>query len=320
MQRFAILLCTASFLLAVSCQDDSHTWEPSAKFEIELPLEFGEPAPWSLGLEPTEASVQFGKLLFNDPALSADGQVACSSCHLKTGAFSDPGEQTSSGVFGKTGKRNTPSLQNLIWMPYFMWDGGITHLEVMPIAPIINPVEHGISLREFVHRAEVRYPTELYNAFGTDSATSQLILRALAHYMMTFVSANSPFDFVQRGERAYTNMESQGKVVFDTYCANCHSGPLQTSWEFSYHGPAPTNPMDSGRYKVTLNPNDLGLVRIPSLRNWSFSAPYMHDGRLSTIQDVLDDWQQATGNSLAPSSRQALIQFLFTLNDTSYVE
>lgn len=201
-----------------------------------------------------------------------------------------------------------------------MWDGGINHLEVMPMAPITNPAEHDLSLWDFVRRAELRYPTELYAAFGTDSATSQLVMRALAHYMMTLVSADAPYDRVARGVRDWSPSELQGKTLFDAHCASCHSGALQTSWGFGYHGTPPTVPADSGRYKVSLQPEDMGLMRIPSLRNWAFTAPYLHDGRLATLDDVLSDWQQATATSFSATDRAALFSYLITLNDSSYVD
>lgn len=271
-------------------------------------------------MELNEASVRLGELLFNDTELSADGSVSCASCHLHRGAFSDPGKAVSTGVFGRSGARNTPSVQNVLWTPYFMWDGGINHLEVMPLAPITNPSEHDLSLWEFVRRAELRYPNELYEAFGTDSATSQLVMRALAHYMMTLVSANAPIDQVARGERTWTTPELEGKVVFDRHCADCHAGPLQTNWGFGYHGTPPAVPADSGRYRVSLNPAEMGFMRIPSLRNWAFTPPYMHDGRHAALSDVLADWELATGNHFSAAEREALVRFLYTLNDSTYVE
>jgi cytochrome c peroxidase len=123
---------------------------------VEQPLHFPPRAAWSAGAEPSEASVRLGELLFNDPALSADGQVSCASCHRREGAFSDPGMPVSVGVEGRLGRRNSPPIQNLAWTPYFMWDGGINHLEVLPLAPITNPAEHDLSLWDFVRRADSR--------------------------------------------------------------------------------------------------------------------------------------------------------------------
>lgn len=271
-------------------------------------------------MEPTVASVRFGELLFSDPELSADGSVSCASCHLREAAFSDPGMPVSTGVNGRSGRRNTPAIQNVRWTPFFMWDGGITHLEVMPMAPITNPAEHDLTLWEFVRRAQLHYPNELYEAFGTDSATSQLVMRALAHYMMTLMSANAPFDQVARGERTLTSNELEGKVVFDRHCADCHAGPLQTNWGFGYHGIPPAVPADSGRYRVSLNSADMGFMRVPSLRNWAFTPPYMHDGRHATLENVLDNWVLETGTVLPANDRDALVHFLHSLNDSNYVE
>ena len=271
-------------------------------------------------MTPTHASVALGELLFNDEELSADGSISCATCHQSQAAFSDLGARLSVGVYNRLGRRNTPPIQNVLWMPFFMWDGGITNLEVMPIAPITNYAEHDLNLWEFVRRAELRYPEEIYRAFGTDSATSQLVMRALAHYMMTLVSANAPFDQEALGERTWTTAELEGKVVFDRHCADCHAGPLQTNWGFGYHGTPPAVPADSGRYKVSLNPADMGFMRVPSLRNWSFTPPYMHDGRHASLDDVLADWALATGTIMSAQDRDALVHFLYTLNDSSYVE
>jgi cytochrome c peroxidase len=318
--RFGFWVGAAGLVLAASCRPEAPKWQPSPSVAVEQPLHFPPRAAWSAGAEPSEASVRLGELLFNDPALSADGQVSCASCHRREGAFSDPGMPVSVGVEGRLGRRNSPPIQNLAWTPYFMWDGGINHLEVLPLAPITNPAEHDLSLWDFVRRAELRYPNELWDAFGTDSATSQLVMRALAHYMMTLVSSNAPYDQIARGEREWTPAELQGKALFDAHCAGCHAGPLQTTWGFAYHGTPPTTPADSGRFKVSLRPEDMGLMRIPSLRNWAFTAPYLHDGRFATLEAVLVDMQQATGTAFSPTETSSLLAFLGSLNDSSYVD
>ena len=146
MPRFGFWAGAAASIAAAACQPDARVWQPSAPIEIEQPAHFGSRATWSEGMTPTHASVALGELLFNDEELSADGSISCATCHQSQAAFSDLGARLSVGVYNRLGRRNTPPIQNVLWMPFFMWDGGITNLEVMPMAPITNYAEHDLNL------------------------------------------------------------------------------------------------------------------------------------------------------------------------------
>ncbi len=148
---------------------------------------FPEPVYQYKGNPVSQAGIDLGKLLFNDPLLSADSTIACASCHHQAFDFADGGKASSTGIKNKKGKRNAPGIFNVQWHPYFMADGGVNHLEVMPLAPITDSLEMGESIRQMITklRRSTFYPTLFKNAFGTDSIYTRNVMLALAQYMGT---------------------------------------------------------------------------------------------------------------------------------------
>ena len=255
-----------------------------------------------------------GKKLFEDPRLSRDEQVSCATCHKPNSHFSDPGVPVSPGVFGRTGTRNTPALSNLAWRPYFMLDGGINHLEVLPLAPFTEPTEHDLEFGEVVRKVRTGgYRADFRRAYGDDSIYSSRLLQALAHYQLTLISDQTRWDSLQRGLARWTSLEEWGNRVFQKHCGSCHSGAQFSSFAFSQHSPLGAE--DLGRSRVTQRPEDYGFYRIPSLRNWGWTAPYGHAGQWPTWEAAVQAFEQGQNASLTEKEKNALYAFLVTLND-----
>lgn len=269
-----------------------------------------------------------GRTLFYDPILSVDSTVSCGNCHEQVHAFAGHGGALSEGVFGQLGTRNSPSITNNAWIPKFMWDGGINHLEVMPIAPITNPVEMNETLENVLVKIKrsTKYQSLFKKAFGNESITDQQMLKALSSFLAMIVSDQSKYDKVMRGETTFSSTEQTGFDLFNQKCASCHSGAMFTDFEYRNNGLDQTF-SDIGRGLITQNPQDYGKFKTPSLRNIELTYPYMHDGRFYNLNQVLDHYstgiqQSATldpslqnGIALTSSEKTALIAFLKTLTD-----
>lgn len=269
-----------------------------------------------------------GRTLFYDPILSVDSTISCGSCHEQVHAFAGHGGALSEGVFGQFGTRNSPSITNNAWIPKFMWDGGINHIEVMPIAPITNPVEMHETLENVLVKLKrsTKYQSLFKKAFGNESITDQQMLKALSSFMAMIVSDQSKYDKVMRGESSFSSAEQTGFNLFNQKCASCHTGALFTDFEYRNNGLDQTF-SDIGRGLITQNPQDYGKFKTPSLRNIELTYPYMHDGRFYNLSQVIDHYsagvQQSTtldpslqnGIPLTSTEKTALIAFLKTLTD-----
>lgn len=269
-----------------------------------------------------------GRTLFYDPILSIDSTVSCATCHEQPHAFAGHSGAFSEGVFGQIGNRNSPSLANAAWIPKFMWDGGVNHIEVMPIAPITNPVEMHETLENVLVKLKrsTKYQSLFKKAFGNETITDQQMLKALSAFMAMIVSDQSKYDKVIRGETTFSSTEQTGFDLFNQKCSSCHSGPLFTDFDYKNNGLDQTF-SDIGRGLITQNPQDYGKFKTPSLRNIELTYPYMHDGRFYNLTQVLDHYstgiqQSATldpslqnGIPLTSSEKTALIAFLKTLTD-----
>jgi cytochrome c peroxidase len=316
--------------LLAGCYPDKDIDEPQSTFEgFVVPSHFPEPAYDFEGNPPTEAGFELGRKLFYDKKLSSDNTISCGSCHAQVHGFADHGVSVSTGVNGLQGARNSPSTVNLAWMPSFMWDGGINHIEIMPIAPITTEVEMNLTLNDAVAKlsADSEYPALFEKAFGTKEINSQKILFALTQFQGLIVSSQSKYDKFIEGRLALTDAESRGMMLFEDNCSSCHEGVLQSNFSFQNNGLDSIFTADEGRARITLNPNDLGKFRVPSLRNVGMTGPYMHDGRYFTLQEVLEHYSDGIVQSetLAPELENGLmlseeeqadiISFLHTLSD-----
>ncbi len=284
----------------------------------------------------TEEGFALGRKLFYDTRLSIDNTVACANCHQQFAAFATYDHDFSHGLNNLHTFRNAPALFNLAWMQKMHWDGGITHIEVQPLAPITNPIEMGETIDHVLSklRADTAYPRLFTKAFGSNEITSQKMLKAISQFMGSIVSSNSKYDKVKRGEASFTLSEQNGYTVYQSKCATCHPEPLFTDNSFRNNG-LPVNPAlnDFGRLLITGDKADSLKFKVPSLRNIGVSLPYMHDGRFNSVGSVIDHYRTGivtTQPTLDPllvnriaitnQEKNDLIYFLFALTDTSFTK
>ena len=281
----------------------------------------------------TEESFQLGRHLFYDPILSRDNTISCSSCHLQQTGFTHVDHQLSHGIEGKIGTRNSMAIINLAWNKDFMWDGGVNNLEVQAINPITSPTEMDEKLENVVAKLQnsPKYRTLFTKAYGDDKVTSQRLLKALAQFTVMLKSSNSKYDKVMRKEENFTQQEQRGYDLFKTNCATCHKEPLFADDRFEKNGLALDETLnDLGRIKITGKTEDKMRFKIPTLRNIQFTFPYMHDGRLKTLTEVIKHYN-SLGNdkslpkelakpmNLSDNDRVDLVAFLQTLTDKEFL-
>ncbi len=329
--RIIISLSLFALLLSVVAGCDNPANEPSPAV-VEVPSGF-PPMPVPPDNTLTPERVRLGKRLFFDTRLSRTGDVACGTCHLQSNAFADP-RQFSSGVDGKVGNRNAPALINMAWNTSFFWDGGVPTLEQQAIAPIINPLEMDMTLQGVVERVRTdALYVEMFNeAYGSDPKP-EWVTKAIASFVRTMVSGNSRYDRFNRGDSSAMNAsERRGMNIFfgeKAECFHCHVGFNLTNNTFQNNGLYMTY-ADSGRARVTERASDLGKFKVPTLRNVEVTAPYMHDGSLTTLEDVVDHYagggkghpnQSSTIHrfDLTDEERADLIAFLKSLTDHTFL-
>jgi len=332
---FALISLLVFALAIQSCSpDDSASVQEPVKFRI--PDGFPAPVYKFTDNQVTNSRFELGRKLFYDPILSRDNTISCGTCHLQAGAFSHIDHKVSHGIDNLMGTRNSPSLFNLAWHNSFFWDGGVNHIEVQPINPIQNPVEMDESLANVIQklRASPVYPALFREAYGTDSIHSQLMLRALAQFMALLISDDSKYDKHMRGEEdgKFTSREINGLRLFRLHCESCHNEPLFTDLSFRNNGLDTDFSSDPGREIITLDPADAGKFKVPSLRNVAVSYPYMHDGRISTLEKVLEHYNSGikisptldpllvNGIPLSDQDKSDIISFLHTLTDYTFLK
>lgn len=292
----------------------------------------------------TEEGVALGKRLFFDKILSSDESISCASCHAPQKAFTD-NTPTSAGVDGTLGHRNSMPLFNLAWnyAERFAWDGKELSLERQALEPVENPVEMHSDWGDVVNKLESHpdYPLLFEQAFNTQTITKELAAKAIAQFERTLISANSKFDRYSLGQATLTPQELNGLDVFlredKGDCFHCHGNPNMPLWtdnDFHNNGLNATF-TDLGLGAVTGDPNDNGKFKTPSLRNLAFTAPYMHDGRFETIEEVIDFYSEGLQNSptidplmknvdqggvqLSDADKADLKAFILTLSDPSFL-
>jgi cytochrome c peroxidase len=288
-----------------------------------VPLGLGpRPAPADNPL--TAERVALGRRLFFDPILSADRSVACASCHRPDHGFAGP-DARPRGVGGRTGHRRAPSLLNRAYGTAFFWDGRAGSLEAQALEPIANPDEMGSSVEEAVKRlgADAGYKAEFAKAFG-DGVTAANLGKALAAFERVLLRGDRPVDkFRERGERnAMTAAELHGLWLYESkgQCWRCHSGKNFTDEGFHNTGVG-WGSADLGRFAITKQDADRGRFKTPTLRGVTLSPPYMHDGSMKTLTEVVEFYNRGGGANphLDPAVRPldltkdeiaALVEFL----------
>ncbi|GAB2993007.1 cytochrome c peroxidase [Cyclobacterium sediminis] len=288
----------------------------------------------------SKEGMELGKTLFFDPELSANGKVSCAGCHLPEKAFSDGLALTNIGVSGSSLHRNSPALFNLAWHDGLFWEGGANDLESMVFGPLTHPDEMAADLNEVLEYINTHeaYPLLFQEAFSSDSITSSTIARSLAQFMRTLISDDSKYDQWKRGEAGLSSEELKGYEVYKEHCSSCHKEGLFTDLSYhnngldsSYPDPPELEGLYQGRYRITYKDEDKGAYKTASLRNLSFTAPYMHDGRFANLEQVLDHYETGikTNETLAPqlengivlsaTERTQLLAFLNSLNDYNFI-
>ncbi|AOW22101.1 cytochrome-c peroxidase [Urechidicola croceus] len=292
----------------------------------------------------TVEGVALGRKLFFDPILSANGTQSCASCHSPENSFTDS-DRFSEGIDGISGSRNSMPLFNLVWNydEKFNWDGSAFSLENQAFEPVTNPIEMHNTWSSAVSSLQnhSEYPELFEQAFGTSTIDSVLVTKAIAQFERTLISGNSRFDKYLNGEISLTDSELSGFDIFmdETRgdCFHCHgnvNNPLWTDNVFHNNGLDATF-TDLGLGQVTGDPADNGKFKSPSLRNLKFTAPYMHDGRFETLEEVINHYSEGLVNSptidplmkaindggvqLTESDKSDLKAFLLSLSDDEFV-
>ena len=299
-------------LLISSCRKDNQVLPDDVEtdnspYDLRIPAFF--PKAVDMPDNPlTEAGVELGRHLFYEPMLSATNTVSCATCHRQEKGFSDGLVLSNTGISGKALKRHSPALFNLAWADQgFFWDGGSKNLESQAFAPLAHPDEMGSYFPEMLSRlsSKEKYITLFQKAFN-EAPSAAGVAKALAQFQRTIISAESRYDLYRRGKTttSLNASEVRGMNLVQQKCADCHSGELFTDKGFHNNGIDDDFSDDSheeiylGRYRMTRAFIDIGAFKTPSLRNVMVSAPYMHDGRFSSIDEVLEHYRSGIKESL----------------------
>lgn len=279
---------------------------------------------------PTQNRIDLGRKLFFDPILSRDSTISCSSCHHSDLYFTD-GLPLSLGIDSKHAFRNAPSLINVAYQPYMFWDGGVPTIEQQVLAPISNPLEMDFDVNAVIERLKqhAEYVTLFKKAYNQEPTVFALT-RAIANYERTLFSGRSAYDeFQYYGNASALSASSlNGKNIFfgeKGECFHCHNEYNFTDNSFKNNG-LYLQYADSGRARITLLPSDVGKFKVPSLRNIAMTAPYMHDGSIATLSDVIEHYNSGGKPhpnksglikplNLTEQEKEDLLNFLLSLTD-----
>lgn len=353
--RLTLLIVVSCLsILGIACKPDKDLEEvfgPPTPKAMATPARWPNPPPMPADNPLTEEGVALGRRLFYDKQLSINNSISCSSCHQPDKAFTD-GRARALGMNGQQHQRGSMALVNLAWASDFAWDGATTQLEIQARTPLESPIEMHQSLAASASKLQqiALYPRLFGQAFGSSTVTGENILKALAQFERTLVSANSKYDKVLRGETLLSSDEqrglqlmghSTGGSIRGAECLHCHTAPLFTGPKQTFfNNGLDVGPFaDPGRGAITGQNIDMGAFKAPTLRNIALTAPYMHDGRFQTLQEVLDHYSdhiQLTSPNLDPQlanspnsvtgrilltqvEKQRIIAFLQTLTDSSFI-
>lgn len=285
----------------------------------------------------TVQGVELGRRLFHDPILSADSTLSCAGCHAQRTGFADS-DPFSEGVTGDFGPRNAPAMVNAAYSPELFWDGRSVSLEDQARSPVADALEMNLPWDQAVARisAHPDYPDLFGRAFGTIVVSEDRVVMAIAQFERTLVSHDSRYDR-EVHEDTFSEAELRGEILFfseQAGCFHCHGSLLFTDNRYHDIG-LDLAPSDPGRMGVTGREADRGKFRSQTVRNVAVTAPYMHDGRFATLEEVLDHYATGVARSpnldpliavvgpglpLTPLERSDLVAFLRTLTDDGFLE
>lgn len=281
----------------------------------------------------TTEKVELGRKLFFDKRLSINGTIACATCHIPEYAFTDR-LSTSTGIEGRKTERNSPSILNSAFLKTVMFDAHLPSLEMQVIVPIQEHTEMGNNMKELIQklRAIPEYQAAAKMIFNRDF-DAFVLTRSISAFERTLISLNSRFDQYLKGNRSIlTTDEKAGWQLFSEklYCTKCHPSPYFTTFEAANNGLYKEFGNDKGRFRIFLDSNDIGKFKIPSLRNIELTFPYMHDGSMKSVDEVISHYKQGGQMhklqspiiqpfELTEKEQEQLKAFLFSLTDTSYI-
>lgn len=312
------------WLVAISCAASLS----AETLPVPLGLDAYVPAPESNPL--TRDKVDLGRKLFFFKGLSGDRTLSCAGCHVPERAFTD-GKPGAVGVRGQLSPRRTPPIFNRAWGRSFFWDGRATTLEDQALQPLLNGKEMGMKLEEIAGRvrADAALSSEIKAVFGRE-AENEDIARALASYVRSILSGDSPYDRFVAGDRTALNEQQQfGLKLFrgKANCVACHVGTNFTDERFHNTGTGWKDGAwsDVGRIAISKEEADRGAFKTPGLREAASAAPYMHDGTLKTLEEVVDFYDKGGRDNsnldtemsklqLTPEEKRALVEFLQSLS------
>ena len=273
-----------------------------------------------------------GKKLFYDKRLAVDSTLSCASCHQQDKGWADDLPLTP-GIKDRPAVRNAPTLTNVAYHPYYTREGGVPTLEMQVLIPISEHNELGFNMARLVDRLskDSIYQSMAQKAYNR-SLDAYVITRALANFERSLISGNSRADQFNKGKQSLNEEEIAGRNLFystRTNCSQCHSGFNFTNYAFENNG-LYTQYKDPGRYRLTLNPADSALFKVPTLRMVGLTAPYMHDGSIATLEQVIDHYNSGGKNhphksilirplGLDNEEKRALVSFLKALNDEEFL-
>jgi cytochrome c peroxidase len=337
-----LLLTLFIFSCTSSQQKEETAIQPVEEntFGLVLPKHFPASRDLMKNNPVTRAGFELGRALFYDPLLSRDNTISCGSCHIQSSGFTHHGHDVSHGIDDQLGRRNTPAVQNILWQDSYFWDGGVLHIDLVPINAITNPVEMDESLSNVLDklRAHPKYPSLFKKAFGSEQINSTRFLQALSQFMAMLISADSRYDKYLLGDKSvFSAQEVSGMQLFQQKCASCHAGVLLTDNRFRNNGITADFTNDKGRFEVSQLTPDIGKFRVPSLRNVAHTPPYMHAGQLTTLTAVLDHYEKGVkystaldsllikpdgsyGIDLTSDEKKDIISFLNTLSDETFIK
>jgi cytochrome c peroxidase len=351
MMKVFIYLSVLFCVLSCNKKDDSNTPAGTTVYTLEYPAYFGKSYIVPNDNVTTNEGVQLGRFLFYDSILSKDNSISCASCHQQEFAFSDPAI-LSNGVEGKQTRRHSMTIVNALWQKGFFWDGRSSSLEHQALEPIKNPDEMNLPIEEALQRLNTSefYREKFKTAFAIETISANHLANALAQFQRILISGNSKYDQYKRNEYTLTAQEERGMNLFFTHpepsqnlrggnCNDCHTGFLTSGNEFHNNGLNTTFYDDQGREEFTNLASDKGKFKTPTLRNIATSTPYMHDGRFSSLEEVLDHYNEhiqpsttldplitlATNNEngtslgLTAQEKEDIISFLHLLTDIDFL-
>lgn len=350
LSKSRVMLCLFMLIIILSGWSYSSFTVETGAYNLVYPSNFGNRINIPADNPTTKQGVYLGRMLFYETKLSANNTLSCSSCHQQDKAFTD-GRALSPGVDHVLSTRNSMSLANLLWARKFFWDGRAEGLEQQAPTPLTNPHEMGQSLEASAQKLSQTpaYLPLFKLVYGDENITGDRIVKAITQFERTLISANSRYDQYLnktyqptvdelKGMELFNNAPQPEKGIRGANCAHCHGG-VKTYMELFHNNGLDSVPKDAGMQTLTGLAADKGRFKVPTLRNIALTAPYMHDGRFKTLDEVVDHYSEHIVESaslssflrgesnepggkslkLLPHEKKQIIAFLNMLTDSAFI-